>query len=41
MSKQALGSENVQAGILSALLGPGALWETLRTAGQTGQPAAA
>jgi type I restriction enzyme, R subunit len=31
MSKQALGSENVQAGILSALLGPGALWETLRS----------
>ena len=31
MSKQALGSERVQAGILSTLLGPGALWETLRS----------
>ena len=35
MSAQALGSENVQAGILSALLGPGALWETLRSANET------
>ena len=32
MSTQALGSETVQAGILSALLGPGALWEALRGA---------
>ncbi len=30
MSTQALGSETVQARILSALLGPGALWEALR-----------
>ncbi len=30
MSKQALDSETVQARILSALLGPGALWEALR-----------
>jgi hypothetical protein len=40
MSKQARGSENVLAGIMSALLGPGTFWETLRSAGQTGQPAA-
>jgi type I restriction enzyme, R subunit len=31
MSKQALGSERVQAGILSTLLGPGALWQALRS----------
>ena len=30
MSRQALGSDTVRAGILSALLGPEALWETLR-----------
>ena len=30
MSTQALGSETVQARILSTLLGPGALWEALR-----------
>ena len=33
MSTQALGSETVRAGILSALLGPGALWEALRGKG--------
>jgi type I restriction enzyme R subunit len=38
MSRQALGSEVVRAGILSALLGPGALWETLRNAGQPSYP---
>lgn len=32
MSKQALNSERVQAGMLAALLGPGALWEALRGA---------
>ena len=41
MSKQALGSETVQAGILSALLGPGALWETLRSPGEVALSAAA
>ena len=41
MSKQALGSETVQAGILSALLGPGALWETLRSPGEAALSAAA
>lgn len=40
MSKQALGSERVQAGILSALLGPGALWEALRSAGASGSHSA-
>jgi type I restriction enzyme R subunit len=39
MSKQALGSENVQARILGTLLGPGALWEMLRANG--GQAGAA
>ena len=33
MSTQALSSAKVQAGILTALLGPGALWEALRTSG--------
>ncbi len=37
MSTQALGSEKVRVGILSALLGPGALWEALR--GQGAPPA--
>jgi type I restriction enzyme, R subunit len=42
MSKQALGSERVQAGILSTLLGPGALWEALRSeAGGIGPQGAA
>ena len=39
MSTQALGSDRVRAGILSALLGPGALWESLR--GRAAGPAAA
>ena len=39
MSTQALGSETVRAGILSALLGPGALWEALR--GKAAAPPAA
>ncbi len=30
MSRQALNSEAIQAGLLSVLLGPGALWERLR-----------
>lgn len=30
MSRQLLGSAHVQAGVLAALLGPGALWEALR-----------
>ena len=30
MSRQALNSETIQAGLLSVLLGPGALWERLR-----------
>jgi type I restriction enzyme R subunit len=34
MSKQALGSPKVQAGILAAMLGPGGPWEALRAAGQ-------
>ncbi len=33
MSTQALGSEIVRAGILSALMGPGLLWERLREGG--------
>jgi type I restriction enzyme R subunit len=41
MSKQALGSERVQSGILSTLLGPGALWETLRSLGAIGHSSAA
>ena len=31
MSTQALGSDSVQARILSTLLGPGQLWQALRT----------
>jgi type I restriction enzyme R subunit len=33
MSRQALNSEAIQAGLISMLLGPGALWEALRTSG--------
>jgi type I restriction enzyme R subunit len=30
VSRQALNSEAIQAGLLSVLLGPGAMWERLR-----------
>jgi type I restriction enzyme, R subunit len=30
MSRQALNSESIQAGLLAVLLGPGGLWEGLR-----------
>ena len=33
MSKQALNSESIRARILSVLLGPGELWEGLRSGG--------
>ncbi len=33
MSRQALNSDTIQAGLLAALLGPGALWERLRGGG--------
>ena len=39
MSRQALNSEAIQAGLLSVLLGPGALWERLRR-GDDAQPPA-
>jgi type I restriction enzyme R subunit len=36
MSRQALNSEAVQAGLLAVLLGPGALWEGLRKGEEPG-----
>jgi type I restriction enzyme R subunit len=38
MSTQALGSEQVRAGILAALLGPGELWGMLRSSAVTSRP---
>lgn len=37
MSRQALNSEAIQAGLLSVLLGPGALWERLRRGEEGGE----
>jgi predicted type IV restriction endonuclease len=39
MSRQALHSETIQAGLLSVLLGPGALWERLRCGEEGGEGA--
>ena len=39
MSRQALNSDAIQAGLLAVLLGPGALWEQLRR-GDDAQPPA-
>jgi type I restriction enzyme R subunit len=41
MSRQALNSEAVQAGLLAVLLGPGALWEGLREGEDPGSGAEA
>nr|WP_232478399.1 type I restriction endonuclease [Roseomonas rosulenta] len=41
MSRQALNSEATQAGLLAVLLGPGALWEGLRTGEEPGAGPAA
>lgn len=39
VSRQALNSEAIQAGLLSVLLGPGALWERLRRGEEGGEGA--
>jgi type I restriction enzyme R subunit len=41
MSRQALNSESIQAGLLAVLLGPGGLWEALRRGPPSGPNAAA